>query len=181
MKTVPPKGKLLLENIKDALYDWIKKQTDGVIDQESILFRDQSQPLPTRPCVAMKITSGPMRTGYQDNLGIDDATGKMSIGGQRVLILSVQVFGNTKMHKPLADQLTADLNASLSKPSVLDQLRRAGIAVFNQGEVTNLTDLEETEFEERAEFSVMLGVAENQVDDPGYFTSVGAIGETINQ
>lgn len=181
MRTVPPKGKLLIDSIKDTIYDWVKKRTEGIIDQESILFRDQSQPLPPRPCVAMKITTGPMRTGFQDNLGIDDATGKTSVGGQRVLVLSVQVFGNTKVHAPLAEQLTADLNASLSLPSVLALLRKGGIAVFNQGEVTNLTDIEETEYEERAEFSVMLGVAENQVDDPGYFTSVGVVESTINQ
>ena len=181
MKTKPPPGKLLLEDLKDAIYDWIKKRTEGIIEQESILFRDQSQPLPPRPCVAMKFTSGPQRTGYQDNLVTDAVTGKTSTGGQRTMVLSVQVFGNTKVHSPMAEQLANDLNASLSLQSVLMDLRKARIAVFNQGEVTNLTEIEESEYEERYEFSVMLGVPENQVDDPGYFTSVGPIAETINQ
>lgn len=175
-----PRGKLILAVVKDALYDWVKKELQGQVDGTSIIWRDQSQPLPSRPCVAMKIVSGPHRVGFQDNLGIDE-NGKTGAGGQRTLVVSMQVFGNTQMQgtQPAA-QVAIDLNASLSKPSVLAQLRSKGVAIQNQGEVTNLTDVEETQYEERAEFSVMLGVAENVVDDPGYFDDVGPIGSTVN-
>ena len=181
MSKKPNKGKLILASVKDALYDWCKKEMEGVVEGNSIIWRDQSQPLPQRPCVTLKITSGPQRTGFGDNLQVDSVTGKTWVGGQRVLVVSVQVFGNADMlDAEPADQIANDLNASLSKPSVLAQLRKAGIGILNQGEVTNLTDIEETEFEERAEFSAMLSVAENQVDDPGYFDEIGPITGTEN-
>ena len=88
------------------------------------------------------------------------------------MVVSVQIFGNTQIHRPMAYQLAIDLNASLSKITVLDRLRSSGVAVFNQGEVDNITALEETEFEERAAFDVLLGVAENVVDDPGIIEHV---------
>jgi hypothetical protein len=116
--------------------------------------------------VTLKITSGPRRTGYSDNIQYLSGDNFM-VGGQREMVVSVQVFGNTQIHRSLAYQLTVDLNASLSKVTVLDRLRSAGVAVFNQGEVNNMTALEETEYEERAEFDILVGVAENVVDDPG--------------
>jgi hypothetical protein len=178
-KKYPP-GKLILADVRKAIYNWVKRETEGQVESTSIIWRDQGEPLPPRPAVALKITSGPLRTGYSDNLGVNQTTGKTTVGGQRVLVVSVQLFGSrSDPGSPRVDQVAADLNASLSKPAVLLELRKSGVAVFNQGEVTNLSDVEETEFEERAEFSVMLGVAENQVDDPGYFTEIGPIGATI--
>jgi hypothetical protein len=169
--TVPNKGKLIIAAVKKALYDWVRTQCAGDIPQNQILWRDQSEPLPPRPCVTLRITSGPQRVGYQDNIQ-PQADGRLNMGGQRTMIVSVQVFGNLKVHRPMAYQLAADLNASLSKQTVLMELRRSGVAIQNQGEVTNLTDLEESEFEERAEFSMQLGVAENVLDDPGTIENV---------
>lgn len=166
MTTTPNPFKLSLAAIQRALYSWVKNECDGVIPGEQIVWRNQSEPLPPRPCVTMKIISGPRRVGYSDNVQYLSGD-RFMVGGQREMTVSIQVFGNTQIHRPIASQLTADLNASLSKQTVLDRLRAAGVAVFNQGEVSNITALEETEFEERAEFDVLLGIAENVVDDPG--------------
>ena len=166
MKTPNP-YKLNIAKIQKALYDWIKSETDGVIPQDQIVWRNQSEPLPTRPCVSMKIISGPKRTGYQDNTVMASDTAIM-IGGQREMTVSIQVFGNRMIHRPLSNQMALDLNSSLSKSSVLDRLSASGVAVCNQGEVTNLTALEETEYEERAGFDVLLSVAENITDETGF-------------
>lgn len=177
-KKVPIDGKLILAHVKDGLYHWIKEETSGVVEQEHIIFRDQTEPLPGRPCVTIKITSGPQRTGYQDHV-VSKPDMTFVVGGQRVMIASIQTFGNTAIHSPMAYQLALDLNSSLSRQTVLDKLRKFGIAVFDQGQVTNITDIEETEYEERAEFSIRLGVAENQKDDPGTIASVGPISHTF--
>ena len=179
---VPNPGKLILAALSRAIYDWIKGETAGVIEQEAIIRRDGSEPLPARPCVTYKFTSGPHRVGLKDSEVTDPTTGKVFIGGQREMVLSIQTYGSKRAQSNVgAYQLAADLNASLDKPSVRQALRKAGIGVQVQGDVTNLTDLEETEYEERAEFSIRLGVAENVVDDPGYFDQVGPVAETINQ
>jgi hypothetical protein len=159
-------AKLVLADIQRAIYYWVKQETAGVIPQEQIIWRNQSEPLPPRPCVTMRITSGPRRTGYSDNIHYLMGD-QFIIGGQRVLVVSIQVFGNMKVSRPMAYQLACDLSASLSKLTVLDKFRAAGIAVFDQGDPLNITALEETEFEERAAFDLTLGVAENVLDDPG--------------
>lgn len=167
--------KLDLVKVQDAIYTWIKKETEGVIPAEQILWRDGSEPLPPRPCVTMKITGAPKRVGLQDNLVYQQGS-RFNIGGQREMTVSIQIFGNLEMHKPLAMQVALDLNSSLSKLTTLDGLRASRIAVQKQGEPTNLTALEETEYEERWGFDVQFGVAQNIVDDPGIIESVNADG-----
>lgn len=172
---------LILANIQKTIYSWVRTQVNGLIEPGSIIWRNQSEPLPPRPCVTMKITDGPSRTGYQDNMvyiGGTDGT-QYNVGGQRTMKVSFQVYGNTKIHRPMAYQLAVDLNSSLSLQTVLDQLRAGGISVLTQGEPLNITALEETEYEERAQFDVMFGLAQNVVDDPGVIEHVGPIGSTI--
>ena len=165
-------GKLILAEKQDAIYSWIKNELIGVIDAGSIIWRQQSEALPPRPCVTMKITEGPVSTGFGDNVMYRSSDQKFTIGGQRTMSVSIQVFGNTMVSSPMAYQTGIDLHASLGKPSVLDVLRFAGISVQHRSGVSNLTALEETEYEERSQFDVVLGVAENVVDDPGYIDHV---------
>lgn len=177
-----PIGSLSIANLQKTLYSWVRKQTEGIIESSHIVWRNQSEPLPPRPCVTMKFIDGPRRFGYQDNAQfIGGSTGsQFKIGGQRSMTLSVQIFGNSKIHRPMALQLAIDLNSSLSLLTVLDQLSSGGIAVLEQGDVLNITALEETEYEERAQFEVTLSVAQNIVDDPGIITQVGPITDVIH-
>ena len=173
------KVRLSLYHVKKNLYGWIQSQIqEGLIDIPSsqVVWREQSEPLPARPCVTLKIISGPRRVGFDDHVSlVDDPSGTFNLGGQRELTLSVQVFG-TKAQPGLADEIANLLNASLSKMTVTDRLRagileggvRKGVvAVFSRGDVSDFSALEETEFEERSQFDVILGVAENIEDQAG--------------
>lgn len=177
-----PVGSLILVNIQKSIYTWVRNRVSAVIPQDQIIWRNQSEPLPPRPCVTMKITDGPRRTGYQDNMVfIGGSTGtKYNVGGQRLMTVSFQIFGNTKIHRPMAYQLAVDLNSSLSLQTVLDSLRGGGISVLTQGEPINITALEETEYEERAQFDVLFGLAQNVVDDPGIIEHVGPITKNVS-
>lgn len=164
---IETKSKLLLVSVQSALYDWVQRELEGQVPPEHIIWRQHSEALPARPCVAMKITSGPKRVGFTDNVSYDVGN-RFDIGGQREMVLSVQVFGSTRVAAPMAYQIGIDLSSSLDKLTVLDRLRSFGIAIQGKGGVENLSALEETEFEERSQFDVDLGVAENIVDEPGY-------------
>lgn len=172
--------RLTLANLQKTIYSWVRTQVEGVIPSSQIIWRNQSEPLPPRPCVTMKITDGPKRTGYGDHVIFSGAGTKFYVGGQRTMTVSFQVFGNTKVLRPMAYQLAVDINSSLSLPTVLDLLRSGGIGVLQQGDPTNLTALEETEYEERAGFDVLFSLAQNILDDPSAIEHVGTIGKTIN-
>lgn len=165
---------LSIADTRKAIYNWIRKELAGVVEPDHIIWRDQSQALPARPCVTMKITSGPTRVGYGDNIAfVGGTTGsQFNVGGQRTMVLSIQVFGNSQISGPRAYQIATDLSFSLSKMTTLDSLRGSGIGILKQGDVTNITELEETEFEERGQFDVELSLADNVVDDPSIIEHV---------
>jgi hypothetical protein len=77
-------------------------------------------------------------------------------------------------------QTAQTLNFSLSKPSVLDALRVAGVAVTFEGDLLNLTSYLETKFEEHFTFDVDLMAIATATDTVGYMTDVqiSGMGET---
>lgn len=181
-----PAGTLNLVLIQDAIYDWIEGITQGVFPEgeegEHIQWMDQSAPLQARPLVTLKIIDGPRPIGRSANLFFnpDESTklNPFSVGMQMEMTLSVQVFGNTNIHRPMAMQLSMDLNSSLMRQSVLDKLKAAGISVQEVGRPRNLTALEETAYEERSGFELTLGLAQNLIDQPGVIETVNLEIET---
>lgn len=159
-----PIGTLDLAAIEDAIYDWIKDITQGVLDDVQIVWRNQSQPLPPRPCVTLKFTYGPAPTDRDPNIFLGPPSGPMTFGMQMEANLSIQVFGNTQVNKPMAYQLAVDLNSSLMFDTVRRRLKVAGISIQEVGKPQNMTALEESQYEERAGFELGLGMAQNITD-----------------
>lgn len=170
-------GTFQLDAFQDAVYSWVKTTMEGKINGDRIIWRDQSAPLPRRPCVTLKITDGPRDVARSGN-SVFHESGLSTVGVQSVVTVSVQIFGNSKAApKVNAGQCAYDLNASLMLQSQLLPLRKSGIAVQDRGDVLNITALEETEFEERYQFDVQFGVARNVIDDVGTIENVNATGD----
>lgn len=170
-----PLGQLSLVQIQDAIYDWIKKETDGVVDPEAIVWRDQSKPAPLRPLVSLKIIDGPRSVGRDPSL-FNAPQKKFTAGVQQVLTVSVQAFGSSTVSRPIAGQLAIDLHSSLLKQQVRQPLSKAGLSVQDLGQPRNLSAVEETEYEERWGFEVQFGAAQNVLDDPSTIETVNIAG-----
>jgi hypothetical protein len=183
-----PAGTLNLEAVKLGIWQWIVGITQGIVPDNQIIWRNQSEALPPRPCVTMKIIGGPSPTDRDASLLFNPNPGQMpptanqssvfTAGMQMEMQLSIQVFGNTRVHRPLALQLTLDLNTSLIRQSILDKLKASGVSIQGKSAVQNLTALEETEFEERAGFEVSMGLVQNVFDSPGIIKTVNTELET---
>jgi hypothetical protein len=173
-----PRGSLNLENIKLGIFQWVKYVTQGIIPENQIIWRNQSEPLPPRPCVTMKIINGPTPTDRNAALFFNAPNRLFNQGMQMEMDVSIQIFGNTRTQRPLALQLTLDLNTSLIQQSILDRLKQSGISIQGKSEVRNLTALEETEYEERAGFDVSMGLVQNILDDPGTIETINGTIDT---
>lgn len=174
-----PQGKLELARIQDAIYDWIKRETAGVLEEDRIVWVYQTQPLPPRPCIALNIQDGPKALGTQDNYTYESQDKFFNVGGQREMTVSIKAFGNRMIARPLAYQMCLDLHSSLSKLTNLDILRAAGISIMQRGNPDNTTELEESEYEDRAQFEITIGVAQNYRDEPGTIGQAN-ITKTVN-
>lgn len=183
-----PAGTLDLEAVKLGIYQWVQEVTQGIITPDRIIWRDQSEPLPKRPCVTMKIIEGPSPTDRNASLFFNPNQGQSPVtvnqtpnfthGMQMEMTVSVQVFGNSKIPRPRALQLTLDLNSSLIRQTILDKLKKAGVSIQGRGRVKNLTALEETEYEERAGFDIEMGLVQNIEDQPGTIETINLEVET---
>lgn len=168
-----PSGTFNLEQTQDAIYDWIEGVTRGIFeDSLRIIWRDQSEAAPPRPFVSLKFTYGPAPIARDASVINKKSTGAVTTAIQMEATLSIQVFGNTKIHKPMAYQLAIDLNSSLLRQSVKDSLKKKDIAIQSLGKPQNMTALEESQYEERAGFEVGLGLVQNLVDDPGFIETI---------
>lgn len=171
--------------VKQNIFNWVKGEIDGglitELDEGQVIWREQSTPLPARPCIAMKIISGPRKLGSTDNYSLKAGSdGIFDAGGQRAITLSVQVFGNATQQDS-AQVVAQKLHISLSKISVTDafaagildgSVRKGVLAVWEVGDVSDISALEETEFEDRAQFDVIMGVTDNIEDQPGVIETI---------
>lgn len=160
-----PIGTLDLVKIQDSIYDWVKDNTQGYFEEPvQIIWRNQSEPLPPRPCVTLKFISGPSPTDRDPSVLLRDANNPIVAGMQMEAVLSIQIFGNTKIHRPMAYQLGVDLNSSLLSAQARLGLKQGGVSIQKLGAVQNMTALEESEYEERSGFELELGLVQNIID-----------------
>jgi hypothetical protein len=179
-----PYGTLSLAAIKDAIYTWVNNVTQGVLEDPNVqvIWRNQSEPLPARPCVTLKLISGPSPTDRDPSVFIGGAGQPITSGMQMEAVLSVQVFGNANLPNcPSALQMANDINTSLFSYAQRAQLNEGGIAIQGLGKVSNLTALEETQYEERAGFEVELGLVQNIVDHQTGIVQTVNIEKTVDE
>lgn len=167
-----PAGSLDLAKIQAAIYNWIYNVSQGVLsDGGEIIWRNQSEPLPPRPCVTLKLIDGPKPIARNASTFLNP-DGSQNVAVQQEATLSIQIFGNTRVHRPMAYQLAVDLNSSLMRQTILDGLKQAGIGIQQVGAPRNLTALEETEYEERAGFEIVMGLVQNIFDEPSTIETI---------
>lgn len=177
-----PAGSLNLVKIEDAIYNWVYSVCVGVLGEDSeirVIWRNQTEPLPPRPCVTLKFIDGPSPIARQANRFLNPGSRVVGYGIQMEATLSVQIFGNSNPELPnrvRADQLAIDLNSSLMRQTVLDDLKRGGVAVQLVGKPKNLTALEESRYEERSGFELSLGLAQNVQEEPATIETVNVNG-----
>lgn len=153
--------------IRDALYTWV----ESVEGSRPVVWADQDAPRPMGPFTSLRLNTR-TKVGH-DFVGHATDEGEISVRGNREIVLEVQTFGENALSRAEA------LRTSLSMPTVWGALSStAGIAVLWEGDVQNISELEESRYEERGTFDVRLRVAENVTDTPGVIKHV-EMGGTI--
>lgn len=137
----------MLQQYKNAIYNWVKSRVDSTV---TIYWMEQSTPRPPRPCLSIKIVT-PSIKPYRDDLRFDEATGRFTLVGPRIMMVSFNTYGEK------AIDILIGLRDSVDDPYVVDQLESAGLAFQTDGEVENLTELLDSNFETRAHMDIIFG------------------------
>ena len=151
--------------VQDAIYDWIAPIVAPV---QVIWARPNEAPTSdinlADEFVTLNLTGVLNKIG-QDNLEFDSGT-TYNIKGQRTANLSIIAYGAT------AQQMAIDIQSSSERPSVLEAIRSTGLAIWNEPNVTDLSAVLESGFENRAGIEFLLGISSLITDDVGIIERV---------
>ena len=143
-----------------------------VIEQEP---ETQNSPRPTRPYLAMKIIGPAVKSGTDS---IDAISGTLfNSGGNRKMTISFNAYGRS--HEEAYNYMEL-IQCYFNAESVLETLRRVGIAVWTIGNVSDLSALLNTGFEGRCQMDIVFGIAANITEDLGAMEHVDIQGNINN-
>lgn len=127
-----------------------------------VIMARQATPRPASPYATILIPMPRTVGGYDDAGTLTDpgapAWASRAMRGDRELTASIQFFGAG------AFDLARQASNALNKAAIRGALEVAGIAPKDNGEATDLTELLETEFEERASLEVEFVFADEYTD-----------------
>lgn len=153
--------------IYQALFDWLKDES-GM----TVIKADQKDPRPPRPYVSIKFLLGSMRVGSSmDQQTLDKVTipgegsdpdtfvYKVASEGMRKAIASINVFGDNAL------ETLSHIRDSLDRADVIETFEVNEIGIIEDGQINDLTALQETKYEERAQMDLTISfVAGSEVD-----------------
>ncbi len=158
-----------LDDIRQGLYSWIMKEL-----KITTLFAEQYKIRPQKTPYAVIRTSVITAYGLMDESAEVDNDGLAEIDGHRRMSVNIEVIGQGSNEK------TLQLQASLSKVNVLGELWNVyGIAILDKGDITNITELLETEGLERASLDIRIGYAVQYIENQGLIEKVELNGVQI--
>ena len=144
-----------LDQLKDAIHTWLKKQIgDELSSAKAVIWAEENGPRPKRPYATLKLVTPSQKPAGRDNLRSEvDTHGNTTfvVNGPRRMFVDVNVFGVG------AVELLTMARDSLDDPTVVDYFSANGLQVEQEGQVSNETELLESEFQERARMSMIFG------------------------
>ena len=146
--------------VKTALYNWAIANLPALTP---VIFWEPNSPRPTIPYVTLFLSS--IIAPNQDYASqISNSSGVINMSGDRKFTLEIQAYGG-------ADPLTVleNLRSSLQKQTVLDTLRTSGLTFYQSLNLTDITNLIDSQWERRASLDVLMGIGQLYTDNPGYF------------
>jgi hypothetical protein len=140
----------------------------------AVMFEPESQnnPRPGKPYFTMKFLSPAIKKG-DDGKTYSGQGNIYNIGGQRKMVVDFNCYGNS--HEQAYSYMSA-WQSALETENVQADLRAAGIALWLNGNVLDLSALLNTGFEGRCHMEVSFGVAANVYEDTGEIDKVTVTG-----
>lgn len=158
----------------DALRKALVEEIQRVTAVTCIVAEPETQnvPRPPKPYFTLKMVSPAIKQG-------DDSASNLggtvwNRGGQRKMVVDFNCYGCS--HEQ-AYNYAALWQSSLELETVQARLRKAGIAVWLNGSVQDLSALLNSGFEGRALLEVAFGVAANLTEDLGAIQTINVSGD----
>lgn len=128
-----------------ALFAWLQSES-GL----TVIKANQKGPRPARPYVSLNFINPSSEMGGDDQYTTDPSTGVVTTAGPRSAQASVNIFG------PDSVDMLAKVRDSLQRPDVIDAFDASGITILDTSNINDLTEQQETIYEERGQVDITL-------------------------
>lgn len=154
--------------IKKALKAWVDLETG-----DQCIPAEDNGPKPAKPFFTYRLDS--FIDEGEDYIGPPNSlTGDVLIRGNRAFTVGIQGYGPGVLEK------LNDLKNSTRKLTVLETFQDSGIVIFNRLAIQNLTGLDQTEYEERGLFEMLMRTDSEVIDTGSIIEDVHAFGTIKN-
>lgn len=165
-----------LSSYENAIFDFLNQAVnDGAAEGSAgtipiILaethgeFEDGIRPQPGQSFIEFKFLSGLSKVGVKDEYIFE--ANRCFVRGQRQVTVQVTCFGESSY------SIVATIQNALDLPEPWNILKNAGLSVRGDESFSDATVLLETDFEERAIFDIIFGIAFETEIDPGKIETV---------
>lgn len=133
----------------------------------------QNAPRPPKPYFSFKLVGPAIKSGDDSSDVIGTTTTVWNVGGQRKVMVDFNTYGCS--HEDAYGYM-ALWQSALETETTQGKLRTAGIAVWLNGSVQDISQLLNTAYEGRAHMEVAFGVAANIEDERGAIENVTTTG-----
>ena len=149
------------------------KEVERVTGVTCIMAQPETQafPRPPKPYMSMFILNPAVKVGDDSSRYVSGTT--WNIGGQRGMHIDFDAYGRS--HEEAYGILCA-WQSALETETTQANLRKAGVAVWLNGSVADISELLQTGYEGRAKLEVQFGIAANITEDRSSIDSASFTG-----
>ncbi len=174
-----------LHEVRATLYEWLRDVADY-----PVVFAESSDPRPSEPHLVFKLFPSLVRIGGRDeHRPATEAGGSYTIISHRMMTVTITAAGwpvgqgDELDDKVEATHILTEVQLSLERPTVLESLQAIDLSVLSEGDIIDVSAVQETETEPRAVLDIILGIRFDVTDDPGIIEKVkisGALDSTFD-
>ncbi len=148
-------------DIRQALYDWVRNEIPI-----TWIWIPSNGPQPATPFGTIQMN--PTEEIGHDHHSEPDASGVETITGDREFMFEAQIYGElSPTGEDPAYSYALELQSSLQKRSVLDELKKYDISFVDTEPITKLGDVGRTNYEARALLEIRFRIGYQETDTVG--------------
>ena len=164
--------------IRETFLEFLQEQGDV-----PVVMAEHSDPRPDEAHISFKLLTNLIKLGSKDESIADKTTGKVTLRAHREFTIAIEAVGKpVGPDDDLEDMVRATdlldaVHMSLDMASVRSKFDEIGLAIVNEGSVTDISQIMDTETEPRALLEIVCRARFDLIDEPGYFDKMQVSGD----
>lgn len=165
-----------MDKIEQGIQSWLETTVSY-----PVVFSGQNMVRPPAPFVSWKLLTGMIKIGSFDELYVNKNDLNYHLKGQRQFTALFEATGiatdGTLKNRVRATDILGEIQYSLNKPETIGHFQNINLVIQEENEISDITELLETEYEPRASLEITFRIAIDEIVDPGTIDLISVSGD----